>query len=84
MRLTLAQARQWIDIWLGFPLAAVDAAVIKEAIRLAERFGISYFDAQILAAAKILGCNTLVSEDLNHGQDYDGVIVVNPLLMPSP
>ena len=37
-------------------------------------------DAVILAAAKRLGCHTVYSEDLNHGQDYDGVRVVNPFL----
>ena len=33
-----------------------------------------------LAAAVELGCTTLYSEDLNHGQSYDGVRVVNPFL----
>ena len=33
----------------------------------------------ILAAAKAARCQQLLSEDLNHGQDYDGV-VVNPFL----
>ena len=32
----------------------------------------------ILAAAKQMGCRTVFSEDLNAGQDYDGVTVVNP------
>lgn len=27
-----------------------------------------------------LGAGVLYSEDLNHGQDYDGVRVVNPFL----
>ena len=43
-----------------------------------ERFQISYWDAAILAAAKASGCEQLLSEDLNHGQDYDGVTVTNP------
>lgn len=32
------------------------------------------------AAAKQMGCQTLYSEDLNHGQVYDGVTVVNPFI----
>jgi predicted nucleic acid-binding protein len=51
-----------------------------DAISAKQRFGISYWDAAILAAAKQLGCHTVYSEDLNHGQDYDGVRVVNPFL----
>jgi predicted nucleic acid-binding protein len=38
------------------------------------------WDATIIAAAVELGCSTLYSEDLNHGQSYDGVKVVNPFL----
>ena len=34
---------------------------------------ISYFDGQIVAAAKRLSCHTLYTEDLNHRQLYDGV-----------
>jgi predicted nucleic acid-binding protein len=46
---------------------------------------ISYWDAAIVAAAKKLGCHTLYSEDLNDGQDYDGVTVVNPFnAAPAP
>ena len=49
----------------------------SRAVDLKERFGISYWDAAILSAAKQLNCETVYSEDLNAGQDYDGVIVIN-------
>jgi predicted nucleic acid-binding protein len=39
-----------------------------------------FYDAAILAAAQQLGCQTLYSEDLNHGQTYDTVQVINPFL----
>lgn len=32
----------------------------------------------ILTSANSLGCRVLYSEDLNPGQSYDGVLVVNP------
>jgi predicted nucleic acid-binding protein len=35
-------------------------------------------NAAILAAAHELGAHTVYSEDLSHGQDYDGVKVINP------
>lgn len=41
---------------------------------------LSYWDAAILEAARTSECERLLSEDLNHGQDYDGVRVVNPFL----
>ena len=69
---------------MAFPLIPIDGTIVKEAIRLARRYQVSYFDAQIIAAAKATGCPTLYSEDLNHGQDYDGVRVVNPFIDSSP
>jgi predicted nucleic acid-binding protein len=51
---------------------------LQGAARLSVRFRIHYYDAAILAAAKELGAHTVYSEDMSHGQDYDGVKVVNP------
>ena len=76
--LPCVEARRWVETWMAFPMAAVDGALVLEAVEIAERFQISHFDAQILAAAKRMGCATVYSEDLSHGQDYGGVRVVNP------
>ena len=38
------------------------------------------FDDPRIAAARELGCHTLYTEDLNHGQNYEGVRVINPFL----
>ena len=82
--LSLVDAEQWIDIWLAFPLVAVDASIVKDAIRLARHYQIAYFDAQIIAAARRLGCGKLFTEDLNHGQVYDVVSVINPFAKVTP
>jgi predicted nucleic acid-binding protein len=52
------------------------------AIELKERFGVSFWDALILAAAQSAGAGVLFTEDLNHGQHYNGVKVVNPFISP--
>ena len=44
------------------------------------RWKISLWDSLILAAARASGASELITEDLNHGQDYDGVKVINPFL----
>ncbi|WP_295582329.1 PIN domain-containing protein [uncultured Lamprocystis sp.] len=64
--------------FLRHPTVASDAALLLDALRLKERFQIAYWDAAIIAAARVLGAGVLYSEDLNHGQDYDGVKVINP------
>lgn len=53
---------------------------VLSAIDLHERAGVSFWDAMILASARSLGCRVLYSEDLNAGQSYDGVLVINPFL----
>jgi predicted nucleic acid-binding protein len=54
--------------------------LIVEAVALRRRYQVSHWDATILAAARAQGCHTLYTEDLNHGQDYEGVRVVNPFM----
>ena len=76
--LTHDDARRMVRNLQRFPIQPVTAQVVNNALALRERFQINYWDAAILAAARIAGCNTVYTEDLNDGQDYDGVRVVNP------
>jgi predicted nucleic acid-binding protein len=59
-------------------VASLDHQLFEDATLLSERFQISYWDAAVVAAAKQLNCTTLYSEDLNEGQNFEGVIVRNP------
>jgi predicted nucleic acid-binding protein len=48
-------------------------------LRLAERYGLSIYDAMIAAAAIHAGCDILWSEDMQHGMALeDGLRIVNP------
>jgi predicted nucleic acid-binding protein len=48
-------------------------------LRLAERYGFSIYDAMIAASALHAGCDTLLSEDMQHGMALDeGLRIVNP------
>lgn len=58
----------------------VSLELILASVQIRRRFQVSHRDATIIAAALELGCSSLYSEDLNHGQNYDGVRVVNPFL----
>jgi predicted nucleic acid-binding protein len=62
------------------PVVAIDVALVRHALQLKGRYGISYLDAAIVAAARRLGAAVLVTEDLSDGQDYGGVRVLNPFL----
>jgi predicted nucleic acid-binding protein len=51
---------------------------IQGAVDIQMRYGISFWDAMIVRSATRLSCQTLWSEDLNAGQRYENVLVVNP------
>ncbi|MCX6980295.1 MAG: PIN domain-containing protein [Verrucomicrobiota bacterium] len=77
-RLTHDEAVGFIRTWRRFLTQELSLSVLDDALALKSRFQISYWDAAILAAARAAGCTEVLSEDLNEGQDYGGVIVVNP------
>lgn len=61
--------------WLPWQL---DHATVETAWAVEARFGLAYWDALLVAAARHQGCGWLLSEDLPHQQLLDGVRVVNP------
>jgi predicted nucleic acid-binding protein len=68
----------------AFPVWQISRDLVFDAIDTKQRFGISYWDAAIVTAARQMGCHTLFSGDLNDGQTYDGVTVVNPFPAGAP
>lgn len=53
--------------------------MVARAVELTGIFPLSFWDASIVAAAETAGCQKLLSEDLNSGQYYGLVRIVNPL-----
>jgi predicted nucleic acid-binding protein len=76
--LSAEQALEWIEQFTAFPCQALDHQLVRIAVELSERYRISYWDAAILAAANAVGASTVYSEDLNDGQQYGRLRVVNP------
>ena len=50
------------------------------AVALAREHGLAFYDALIVAAAREAGCDTLYSEDMQHGRRFGDLTVVNPFL----
>jgi predicted nucleic acid-binding protein len=61
-------------------LAVVETGriTVEFAIHLVERCQISFWDAQIIACARLADCGLVMSEDLNSDQAYDELVVKNP------
>ena len=57
---------------------AIDNALVSRAVEIQGIYGIQYYDAQIVAAAERLGCDSILTEDLNDGQMYCGITALNP------
>jgi len=77
-RLTHEQATSLIESFLRFPVQEITLGLMRGALATRAQFGISYWDAAIIEAARTLGCDRVLSEDLSEAQDYRGVKVVNP------
>jgi predicted nucleic acid-binding protein len=77
-RLTHRQAVDLVTAFTRFPVQAATVELVLAAMAARERYSLSYWDAAIIEAARLLGCTQVLSEDLTHGQDFDGALVVNP------
>ena len=72
----------FIQTWQRFPVQDMSVALMREALAATRRWQVSYWDAAIIEAARMLECDELLTEDLNAGQVFDGVTVVNPFARP--
>ncbi|HEX5308870.1 MAG TPA: PIN domain-containing protein [Solirubrobacteraceae bacterium] len=77
-RIAHEQAVALIETFRRYPIQETTTELVLAAATVRERFRISYWDAAIIEAARLSGCETLLSEDLSDGQDYAGVWVSNP------
>lgn len=77
-RIPHEEATSLIKAFRRFPVQDVTVGLMLAALDTRARFQISYWDAAILEAARRLGCEVVLTEDLSDGQDYAGVRVENP------
>lgn len=63
-----------------FDVLPLTEAIHDRGIRLAERHGFAIYDAMIVAAALEAGCQTLYSEDMQHGMVVGSLRIDNPFI----
>ena len=66
-----------LDLSAWSPVAP-DLQMLAAAWSAEERFGLSFWDALIVAAAQVARCDILLTEDLQHDMDLEGVRVIDP------
>lgn len=64
-----------LEAWSPLP---IDGDLLDAGWEIEDRYGFSWWDSLIVAAAQRLGCTTLLTEDLQHGQTLGDVEVLDP------
>ena len=76
------EARDIIDLLASWNPLTVDLALVRNAWALQDRYSLSWWDALIVAAAQASDCRVLLTEDLQHGQMFGTVRVIDPFASP--
>ena len=76
--LSVEEAEAVIERTAVLPVVELDWSLVRRAIETHKEYDISYWDSLIVAAAEKAGCTQIISEDLNSGQSYHGITVVDP------
>ena len=76
--LTHREALDLVRAWQRCPVQEITVPVMERAMEARDQWGISYWDAAVIEAARELGCHEILSEDLSEGQNYRGIRIRNP------
>ena len=66
-----------LTLWRPTPTTSL---LLERASSIQDRFGFSWWDSMIVAAAQSEGCSYLLTEDMQDSQDLDGLMIVSPFL----
>lgn len=67
-----------IGTWTRFAVQEITLSILDAALEIKASHGFPYWDSAIIAAARALGCGELYSEDMSHGREIEGILIVNP------
>ncbi len=76
--LSMDAALGFVQRWRRHSVVALDMALFDRAADIAARTNYSWWDSLIVAAALTAGCDTLLTEDMQHGRVIDGLRLENP------
>jgi predicted nucleic acid-binding protein len=80
-RMTIPECREYLQIVL-LPLCQYFPSISSydRALQVVQETDYHFYDALIVAAAIESGCRTLLTEDLQHGRQIQGLTILNPFL----
>lgn len=80
LRLPQALIRERIAFYRRFEMVPASADLVAGALDLHVLHGLSFYDALIVQAAVVSGCQRVLSEDMQHAAVYGGVRIENPFI----
>jgi predicted nucleic acid-binding protein len=84
-KLTAEEASAHVEDWQTlFPIVAATPGSLRLAMRAVQQHNLSFWDAMQWAVAKQAGATLLLSEDLQHDRELEGVRFRNPFLVDDP
>jgi predicted nucleic acid-binding protein len=69
-----------VRTWLRFVVQEMTLPIMIAALEIKATYRLSYWDAAIIAAARALGCRELLTEDMTHGREVEGVTITRTYL----
>ncbi len=78
LNLDVMVVRRRMELFAKFDIVIPSVEMILAAIDLQRLNSLSFWDAMIVQAARVSGCEILLSEDMQHGQTLAGLRIVNP------
>lgn len=76
--LTVDEIKAYLEMFRALTVLPVTEGVTEKGLDVMMRYGIQFYDSLLLVSAAESGCSEFISEDLNDGQIYCGMKVVNP------
>lgn len=76
--MTEDEVRQYIEAFHHIHVVFQQSGWAVRALEIRKQYRLQFYDSLMLAAAEFVGCDEILTEDLNDGQIYCGVKAVNP------
>lgn len=72
------EVRDIVRAYCAWPVEVIEPDTALHGSEISQRHRISFWDALIVAAALQGGATKILSEDLNAGQEIEGIVIENP------
>ena len=69
---------RWLQEWLSLKIGDMTFATFESALEIHLRYQLSHWDSLIVSSALEAGCGKLYTEDMQHGQNIEGMEIINP------